>query len=185
MFVTVTRYSSVEPASAGPPPTTETCFVIDSCWTAPTTTTVGWAPFPGLPSPSVRRFGSSTLSTTAWLMIRVPAGVPRLTRRSNCSVAVAPGEIVPAPGPGSGGVRLDELMLIPDASGGTPPSGTVGLMSTSKVMIATLAGGADGSAGIDPGVGLLGGWISMPLTSGDRPATSATGAPFRVVLPAT
>src|SRR5882672_12660504 len=67
----------------------------------------------------------------------------------------------------------------------TVPSGTVGLMTTSKVMVATLAGGADGLAGIDPGVGLLGGWISMPLTSGDRPATSATGAPFSVVLPAT
>ena len=37
----------------------------------------------GLPSPSVRRFGSSTLLTTAWLLIAVPAGVPALTRRSN------------------------------------------------------------------------------------------------------
>ena len=33
------------------------------------------------------------------------------------------GEIVPAPGPGSGGVRSDELMLMPEASGATPPSG--------------------------------------------------------------
>src|SRR5881397_2838540 len=67
----------------------------------------------------------------------------------------------------------------------TVPSGTVELMTTSKVMVATLADGADASAGIDPGVGLLGGWISMPLMSGDSPAMSATGAPFRVVLPAT
>ena len=36
---------------------------------------------------------------------------------------MAPGEIVPAPGPGSGGVRSDELMLMPEASGATPPSG--------------------------------------------------------------
>ena len=123
MFVTVTRYSSVAPGRAGPPPTTKTCFVIDSCWTAPTTTTVGCAPFPGFPSPSVRRFGSSTLSTTAWLTISVPAGVPRLTRRSNWRTPEAPGEIVPAPGPGSGGVRSDEEILMPEASGETPPSG--------------------------------------------------------------
>ena len=83
MFVTRTTYSSVEPGSAAPPPTTVTCFVIESCWPAPTTTTVGSGPVAGLPSPSVSRFGSSTLSTTAWLLIRVPAGVPALTRRSN------------------------------------------------------------------------------------------------------
>ena len=123
MFTTLTRYSSVEPGSAGPPPTTRTCFVIESCCTAPTTTTVGWAPFPGLPSPSVSRLGCPVLVTTAWLLISVPAGVPALTRRSYWRVAVAPGEIVPAPGPGSGGVRSDELMLMPEASGATPPSG--------------------------------------------------------------
>src|SRR2546428_8433351 len=108
------------PARAGPPPTTVTCFVIDNCWTAPTTTTVGCAPFPGFPSPSVRRFGSSTLSTTAWFVISVPAGVRRLTLRLNCRIAEAPGEIVPAPGPGSGGVRVEELVLVPAASGGPP-----------------------------------------------------------------
>ena len=63
--------------------------------------------------------------------------------------------------------------------------GTVGITTTSKMMVATFGGLADESAGIDPGVGSLGGWISMPVTSGDRPPTSATGAPFRVVLPAT
>src|SRR5947207_3350959 len=123
MFRTVTRYSSVEPGSAGPPPTTTTCFVIESCCTAPTTTTVGWAPLPGLPSPSVSRFGCPVLVTTAWLLIRVPAGVPGLTRRSYWRTAVAAGEIVPAPGPGGGGGRAEELMLMPEASGATPPSG--------------------------------------------------------------
>ena len=63
------------------------------------------------------------LLTTAWLLITVPAGVPPLTSRSNVSTAAAPGEIVPAPDPGSGGVRSDELMSIPEASGETPPSG--------------------------------------------------------------
>src|SRR5207247_7529745 len=66
----------------------------------------------------------------------------------------------------------------------TVPSGTVGITTTSKVMVATLAGLPDASAGIDPGVGLAGEWIGMPFTSGDRPATSATTVPFRVVLPA-
>src|SRR5262245_56275689 len=69
--------------------------------------------------------------------------------------------------------------------GVTAPPGTFGFMTTSNVMVATLAGLVDGSAGIVPGVGLAGEWISMPLTSGDTPATSATAAPFRVVLPAT
>ena len=32
MFVTRTTYSSAEPGSAAPPPTTVTCFVIESCW---------------------------------------------------------------------------------------------------------------------------------------------------------
>ena len=32
MFVALTTYSSVEPGSAAPPPTTVTCFVIESCW---------------------------------------------------------------------------------------------------------------------------------------------------------
>ena len=81
-FTTVTRYSSCAPGTAAPPPTTETCFVMESCWPAPTTTTVGSGPVAGLPSPSVSRSGSSTLSTTAWLLMMVPAGVPELTRRS-------------------------------------------------------------------------------------------------------
>jgi hypothetical protein len=63
--------------------------------------------------------------------------------------------------------------------------GTAGLITTSKVMVATLAGGALASAGIEPGVGSPGGWISRPFTSGDRPATSATTTPFKVVLPGT
>ena len=67
----------------------------------------------------------------------------------------------------------------------TVPSGTVGLTTTSKVMVAVLGGLLDGSAGIAPGVGLDGGWIARPFTRGDSPATSATAAPFRVVLPAT
>ena len=46
MFVTLTRYSSCPPGSAIPPPTTKTCFVIRSCCATPTTTTVGWKPFP-------------------------------------------------------------------------------------------------------------------------------------------
>ena len=83
IFVALTTYSSVAPARAAPPPTTVTCFVIESCWPTPTTMTVGSGPVERLPSPSVRRSGNSTLSTTAWLLIRVPAGVPALTRRSN------------------------------------------------------------------------------------------------------
>ena len=65
------------------------------------------------------------------------------------------------------------------------PSATLGLTTTSKVIVATLAGLLDASAGIAPGVGSAGEWISMPFTSGDRPPTSGTGDPFRVVLPAT
>src|SRR5262245_29937800 len=67
----------------------------------------------------------------------------------------------------------------------TVPLGTAGSTTTSNVMVATLAGLLDGSAGIEPGVGSAGEWISMPFTSGDSPPMSATGAPFRVVLPAT
>src|SRR5262245_28248565 len=67
----------------------------------------------------------------------------------------------------------------------TVPLGTVGLTTMSNVRVTTLAAPADGSAGIEPGVGSPGGWISMPFTSGDRPVMSATGAPFMVVLPAT
>src|SRR5258706_3221070 len=122
MFTTLTRYSSVDPGRAGPPPTTVPCFVMDSCWTAPTTTTVGWAPFAGLPSPSVSRVACPVLVTTAWLLIRVPAGVPGLTVRSYCRTAVAPGEIVPAPGPGSGGVLWAGGRVMPEASGAVSPT---------------------------------------------------------------
>ncbi len=65
------------------------------------------------------------------------------------------------------------------------PSTTFGSTMTSNVIVATLAGPADGSAGIEPGVGSAGELIGMPFTSGERPPTSATAAPFSVVLPAT
>src|SRR5262252_848583 len=65
------------------------------------------------------------------------------------------------------------------------PLGTVGFTTTLNVMVATLAGLLDASAGIEPGVGSAGELICMPFTSGDRPATSATAAPFSVVVPAT
>src|SRR5262245_48838804 len=67
----------------------------------------------------------------------------------------------------------------------TVPLTTFGFTTTSNVMVATLAGLLEGSAGIEPDVVLAGELISIPFTSGDTPATSATGAPFRVVLPAT
>ena len=88
-FVACTTYSSIAPASAGPPPTTETFFVILSCCRLPTTTTVGSGPVAGLPSPSVKRFGNSAVSTTAWFAITVPGGTPSLTRRSNVTTAIA------------------------------------------------------------------------------------------------
>src|ERR671922_1241422 len=62
------------------------------------------------------------------------------------------------------------------------PSGTFGFTTTSNVIVATLAWLLDASAGIEPGTGLAGELIVMPFTSGDTPATSATAAPFRVVL---
>src|SRR5438094_10449039 len=65
------------------------------------------------------------------------------------------------------------------------PLATLGFTNTLNVMVATLAGLLDASAGIEPGVGLAGELIGMPFTSGDTPATSATAAPFSVVLPAT
>ena len=122
-FVACTTYSSVAPASAGPPPTTETFFVILSSCRLPTTTTVGSGPVAGLPSPSVKRFGSSAVSTTAWFAITVPGGTPSLTRRSNCTMAIWPADSVPAPAAGSGGVKFDELTSTPATSGDTPPSG--------------------------------------------------------------
>ena len=97
-FVACTTYSSVAPASAGPPPTTETLFVMRISCRLPTTTTVGSGPVAGLPSPSVKRSGSSAVSTTAWFAITVPGGVPSLTRRSNVTTAVWPGMTVPAAG---------------------------------------------------------------------------------------
>jgi hypothetical protein len=65
------------------------------------------------------------------------------------------------------------------------PSTTSGSTTTSNVMVATFAWLLEASAGIEPGVASAGEWISMPFTSGDRPAESGTGTPFRVVLPAT
>src|SRR5262245_32154440 len=123
MFVTRTRYSSWPPASAAPPPTTATCLVMVSCWALPTTITVGSGPVVGSPSPSVGSGGSWTVLTTPWLLISVPAGTPALTCTSNVITALAPTESVPPPGPGSGGVRSDELIPMPATSGETPPSG--------------------------------------------------------------
>ena len=55
-----------------------------------------------------------------------------------------------------------------------------------RVLLApTLVQGPEASAGIEPGVGSAGELIGMPFTSGGKPPTSATAAPFRVVLPAT
>src|SRR5262249_3662454 len=67
----------------------------------------------------------------------------------------------------------------------TVPATVLAFTTTSNVMVATLAGLLDASGGIKPGVALAGELIGMPFTSGDTPATSATAAPFRVVLPAT
>src|SRR5262249_51605844 len=67
----------------------------------------------------------------------------------------------------------------------TVPPATFAFTTTSNVMVATLAGLLDASAGIEPGVGSTGELIRIPFTSGDNPPTSATGEPFRVVLPAT
>src|SRR5262252_377440 len=65
------------------------------------------------------------------------------------------------------------------------PSATFEFTTTSNRIVAMLAGLLDASAGMNPAVVSAGELICMPLTSGDRPATSATGVPFRVVLPAT
>jgi hypothetical protein len=118
-----TVYSSTEPGSAAPPPTTPTRLVIASCCASPTTTSVGWAPLLGLPSPSVSSFGSSSVATTAWLRMMVPDGTPSLTRTSNRTTAVPPGERVPLPVAGNGGVRSSELTSMPAISGEMPPSG--------------------------------------------------------------
>src|SRR5262245_34826359 len=67
----------------------------------------------------------------------------------------------------------------------TVPLAAFAFTTTSTVMVATLAGLFDALAGIKPGVAPLGGLTSMPFTSADAPATSATAAPFSVVLPAT
>src|SRR5262245_50373800 len=123
MLTTVTTYSSCEPGSAAPPPTTATCFVIDSCWALPTTTTVGSGPVAGLPSPSVSRLGTWLLRTTAWLLMIVPPGTPAFTCRLYWTTALRPGLSVPPAAPGSGGVRSLELIGMPAVSGATPPSG--------------------------------------------------------------
>src|SRR4051812_25553013 len=60
----------------------------------------------------------------------------------------------------------------------TVPPATFEFTTTSNVMVARA------SASIEPGVP-FGGLISRPLTSRDTAATSATAAPFSVVLPAT
>ena len=123
MFVARTVYSSVAPGVAAPPPTTTTSLVMPRRCTPPTTTTVGSGPVAGLPSPSVSRSGRSAVPTTAWLLMSVPEGVPAFTRSSKVSTADCPAVSVPAPALGSGGVRSDELMSRPAASGKAPPSG--------------------------------------------------------------
>src|SRR2546423_455791 len=65
------------------------------------------------------------------------------------------------------------------------PSRTFGFTTTLNVIVATLAWLLDASAGIEPGAGSAGELIGIPFTSGDRPATSGTDTPFRVVVPAT
>jgi predicted membrane protein len=67
----------------------------------------------------------------------------------------------------------------------TVPLATVEFTTTLNVTVATLAGLLEASAGIEPAVAVAGELIGMLFTSGDRPATSATAAPFMVVLPAT
>ncbi len=130
-------YSSCAPGSAGPPPTTITCLVIWSCWPSPTTTTVGSGPVVGSPSPSVRRSGSPVLRTTAWLLMIVPPGTPSSTRRLYSTTAVWSELIVPAPAPGRGGVRFEELIGMPATSGHTPPSGWPTARPFSVVVFAT------------------------------------------------
>ena len=136
MLVTRTTYSSGEPASAGPPPTTATCFVIVSCCALPTTTTVGSGPVAGLLSPSVSRSGAA-VSTKPWLLISVPARTPASTCTWNTMTAVWPTERIPPPGPGSGGVRSDELIGMPATSGETPPSGCPTARPFKVVLFAT------------------------------------------------
>src|SRR6185295_12496761 len=65
----------------------------------------------------------------------------------------------------------------------TVPLTALGLTVTSKVMVATLAGLLDASAGIMPGMALPGGLIAKPFASGDNPPVSATTTPFSFVLP--
>src|SRR5262245_45800822 len=65
------------------------------------------------------------------------------------------------------------------------PPGVFGFTVTLNAIVATVAWLLDGSAGIEPGVGSAGEWISVPFTSGEIPPASATALPFRVVLPAT
>ena len=69
----------------------------------------------------------------------------------------------------------------------TVPSITPASTTTSKTTVATLLSVADASARIAPGVGSSGAWIRMPSAERrDAPRLRpATGAPFKVVLPAT
>ena len=128
---TRTRYSSCPPASAGPPPTTATCLVIESNCALPTAISVGWSPLASMPSASVNSAGSSLLSTLPWLLMIVPdvaAGpgaltTPSFTVTSKLTTAMPPVDSVPLPVVGNGGVRSDELTSIPPASGETTPPG--------------------------------------------------------------
>ena len=63
------------------------------------------------------------------------------------------------------------------------PSGTSGLTTTSKTMVATLSGTP---AFITPGVASWGALIRIPSIRGEAPAAaSGTATPLSVVLPAT
>ena len=61
----------------------------------------------------------------------------------------------------------------------TVPLMTPGITVTLNVMVATLAGLLDASAGIEPGVALAGELMSMPFTRGDSPPESGTATPFK------
>src|ERR1041385_946618 len=65
------------------------------------------------------------------------------------------------------------------------PLGVFWFTTTLNVIVATFVWLPDAPVGIEPAVGSAGELISVPFTSGDVPPTSATAAPFSVVLPAT
>ena len=84
-----------------------------------------------------------------------------------------------------GGVSAMPVVLTKPWFEITVPSATFAFTTTLNVIVATLAGLVDASAGMRPSVALAGESIGRPVTSADAPATSATAPPFSVVLPAT